>query len=95
MKTISISKAKASLSEQIRKVKRGEEIIITDRGEPVARLLPASPASDDSSLAALERAGLIRLSRKRLDKSFWTRRRPPDPKGLVRKAVREERDEGY
>ena len=93
MKTISVSKAKASLSEQIRYVQRGEEIVITDRGEPVARLVPAEATSDDATDQALARAGLIRLARHPLPKSFWTRKRPSDPKGLVRAAVRLDRDE--
>jgi len=42
MKTLSISEAKATLSQQLRHVRRGEVIVITDRGMPVARLVPAN-----------------------------------------------------
>jgi prevent-host-death family protein len=42
---INILEAKNRLSELIRSVQAGEEVVIANRGEPVARLLPAHPAS--------------------------------------------------
>lgn len=38
--TYSIYEAKAKFSEVIRKVKHHTEIIVTERGKPVARVLP-------------------------------------------------------
>lgn len=40
MKSESISRAKNRLSALIKRVQRGEPILITDRGVPVARLVP-------------------------------------------------------
>jgi prevent-host-death family protein len=40
MKTASISEAKNRLSAYIDPVRRGETVQITDRGNPVARLVP-------------------------------------------------------
>jgi prevent-host-death family protein len=40
MATISLAHAKAGLSELLNKVERGEEVVITRRGQAVARLLP-------------------------------------------------------
>ncbi|UVK44806.1 type II toxin-antitoxin system prevent-host-death family antitoxin [Mesorhizobium sp. AR07] len=37
---VSITEARARLSELVRRAKAGEEIVITRRGKPVARLLP-------------------------------------------------------
>ncbi|MER8750110.1 type II toxin-antitoxin system prevent-host-death family antitoxin [Mesorhizobium sp. M1050] len=37
---VSITEARAKLSELVRRAKAGEEIVITRRGKPVARLLP-------------------------------------------------------
>ena len=41
MMTVSISELKAHLSRYVRKVRRGSEVQIRDRGRPVARLVPA------------------------------------------------------
>ncbi|GEA14128.1 MAG: hypothetical protein PWR22_932 [Moorella sp. (in: firmicutes)] len=40
MEQVGIRKMKASLSHYIKRVKQGESLIITDRGRPVARLVP-------------------------------------------------------
>ncbi len=40
-----IREARQSLSELIEYVKQGREIVITDRGKPVARLVPAPARS--------------------------------------------------
>ncbi len=51
METIGIRVLRKSLSESIVRVRDGERIIITDRGEAVAELVPLSP----------ERRALMRL----------------------------------
>lgn len=48
MKTASIATAKNQLCRLIKRVKRGETILITDRNHPVARLQPVPQA--DSAL---------------------------------------------
>ncbi|WP_448567268.1 type II toxin-antitoxin system Phd/YefM family antitoxin [Thermus sp.] len=40
MRTVSLSEAKARLSELLEAAERGEEVIITRRGRPWARLAP-------------------------------------------------------
>jgi prevent-host-death family protein len=95
MKIAAVSKLKAHLSEYLNQVKAGSEIIITDRGKPVARLVPVSLVGTmRESLAAMERQGLIKLGSGKLPKEFWTMHRPEDPDGLVLKALLEERGEG-
>ena len=42
MKTTAISDLKAHLSEYLNQVKSGNEILVTDRGKPVARIVPVS-----------------------------------------------------
>lgn len=95
MKTISISDAKATLSEQIRRVRSGEEVVILDRGQPVARLVAFVPEDLDHELDELERAGLVRVGRAPLPEGFWERPRPSDAGGSVRAAARAEREEGW
>ena len=96
MKSAAISRLKASLSEYLDRVKAGEEVIVTERGKPIARITPLSAdnASLPPHLRELERAGLIRLGTGRLPKDFWKIPRPEDPKGLVLKALLEEREAG-
>jgi prevent-host-death family protein len=45
MKKAGIREARQNLSSLIEHVKKGREIVITDRGRAVARLVPASPQS--------------------------------------------------
>ena len=63
MKTTSISEAKNNLSAYIDRVRRGETVVITDRGKPVARLAPLEAGSKphaDAHLADLVRLGIVR-----------------------------------
>jgi prevent-host-death family protein len=53
MKTASISQAKNRLSAYVDMVRRGESIVITDRGTPVARLTPLEPGSREHADAQL------------------------------------------
>ncbi len=44
MMRVASSRLKAKLGQYLRAVRGGREIVITDRGEPVARLVPFRPA---------------------------------------------------
>ena len=94
MTVTSVSKLKASLSEFLRRVKAGEEVLVTERGRVIARLgPPASSPPLTESLREMERQGLVKLGTGKLPKDFWRMPRPKDPKGLVMKALLEERSE--
>ncbi|MDQ3311077.1 MAG: type II toxin-antitoxin system prevent-host-death family antitoxin [Actinomycetota bacterium] len=56
MSTVSVSQLKARLSEYLREVRRGGEVHVLDRGEPVAKIT----AIVDAGAAGDERARLIR-----------------------------------
>ena len=95
MKTAAVSELKARLSEYLNQVKAGMEVLITDRGKPVARLVPISRSKDlKESLTRMDKQGLIRLGSGKLPKDFWRMQRPDDPEGLVLKALLEEREAG-
>jgi len=96
MKTATVSKLKASLSEYLRRVKAGEEVVVTERGRTIARLVPAGRSGTLSEhLVEMERQGLVKLGSGKLPKRFWQLPRPKDPKGLVVSAVLQEREEGW
>jgi prevent-host-death family protein len=56
-----IREAKARLSELLRDVQAGREWVITERGKPVARLVPASAPRGplENRLKRLEDAGVV------------------------------------
>ena len=60
MTTVSIQEAEAKLSELIRKLKPGDEIVITDNNQPVARLVPAVGRPPCMHRQALSPAEVIR-----------------------------------
>ncbi len=43
METYSVADAKAHLSELLDRVESGEDVVITRRGKPVARISPTAP----------------------------------------------------
>jgi prevent-host-death family protein len=95
MATAGVSELKARLSDYLDKVKAGAEVLITDRGRPVARLVPIRRAKDmRPALSKMEKQGLIRLGTGKIPKDFWRMPRPEDPQGLVLRALLEERREG-
>jgi prevent-host-death family protein len=56
-----VAQLKARLSEYVRQVKGGTEVIITERGVPVARLVPLDPDERRASREQrLIRAGILR-----------------------------------
>ena len=58
MKAVGIRELKNKLSEYIRQVKAGEEILVTDRGEVVAELRSPQGLEPD-----VEYPGLLRMAR--------------------------------
>ena len=95
MHRVSVSLLKARLSEFLRVVKGGEEIVVTERGIPIARLAPLDVSHRlDARLQRLVEAGLARPPVQKLPKGFWQQSWPRDPEGLSLRALLEERDEG-
>ena len=65
MKSVGLRELKNRLSEYVRKVRSGEGVLVTDRGEVVAELIPPGQGSDErgvsSELVALARRGQLTL----------------------------------
>ena len=57
-RTIGIRELKEQLSGHIREVRNGATLVITDRGEPVARLTPVSAGPEDKFQQLIE-SGLV------------------------------------
>jgi prevent-host-death family protein len=65
MKKAGIAELKNNLSRYLDQVKSGESILVLDRNQPVAQIVPLqkgvrSAIAEDDRLARLERKGLIR-----------------------------------
>ena len=65
MAAVPVRDLKNRLSEYLRRVQGGERVVVTDRGRPVAELMPVRPEalSVDERLARLEEAGELTLPR--------------------------------
>lgn len=74
-KRIGIRELKATLSECVREVRNGRTIVVTDHGQPVARIIPEGVSLRDR-VDALRSAGAIAWSGRRL--------KPARPAGRVR-----------
>lgn len=73
MSTVGIKELKNRLTAYLRRTKQGEEVVVTERGKPIAVIQPIQssiqPASLEARLAKLAHEGLITLPRgKRLKK---------------------------
>ena len=60
METVSIRMAKARFSELVERAAAGEEIVITRRGRPVARLVPLGPLPGPRQFGRMK--GLINIA---------------------------------
>ncbi len=97
MITTSISETKARLSALLDLVRAGETVTITDRGTPVARLVPSvgggGADDDEARLARLERAGVLRRPKQKLDVEAFLARPLARSRESVLEALLEERRE--
>lgn len=95
MKQVGIRELKNRLSHYVRRAKAGDEIQVTDRGEPVAELVPPRRARGrvdmQEWLKDLARRGLATLPSTH-DRSVYRRRmRRLAPRGTAQKLIDEER----
>lgn len=79
---VGIRDLKAGLSGYLRKVKRGSSVLVTERGQPVARLVPVK-ASVEERIQQMVDAGLASWSGKRLGPAPTHRPRVKGPKTVA------------
>jgi prevent-host-death family protein len=94
MKSVNIAELKNRLSLYLNEVKAGEQIVVCDRNQPVARIVRVALSNDeDDELLALASQGKLRLGEGRVEESFWQMPAPRVPAGALRRVVEQERDE--
>jgi len=94
MKQAAISQLKARLSEHLDMVKRGEEVLVTERGKPVARIVPVErECLKDDWVRGLVSRGIVRAGQARV--RLLLSRLPvcTVPEGTVLRALKREREE--
>jgi antitoxin (DNA-binding transcriptional repressor) of toxin-antitoxin stability system len=95
MKAVNVAELKNRLSHYLRLVRGGEALLVRDRERVIARIEPAgdtgAAGSEAERLAALERAGVLRRARRRVDRELLARR--PRVRADVVAAVVAEREE--
>jgi antitoxin (DNA-binding transcriptional repressor) of toxin-antitoxin stability system len=98
MKRAKIAELKNNLSRYLEHVKGGGSILVLDRDQPVAQVIPvrgpAGPREQDGRLARLERRGLIRRGTGGLP-DWLGRRRPRRVRGSVLRDLLRERESGW
>lgn len=86
----------ALLEQYLAKVEGGEEVLAARRRE-LAGQRPQTEAAlkirEEDRLMYLQRAGELRRGTGSLPPDFWDQPMPEDPRGLVRKALDEDRGE--
>ncbi|MEK7330682.1 MAG: type II toxin-antitoxin system prevent-host-death family antitoxin [Candidatus Eisenbacteria bacterium] len=91
-----VSELKAGLSGYLAQVKRGEEIIVTERGRTIAKIIPVPlPENDEEArMREAERQGrIIVRGSGRLPDSFFAWERPKVPEGAIERWIAWERYE--
>jgi prevent-host-death family protein len=92
LRSANISELRDKLTQYLRAVRAGEEIVIRDRQRPIAKIVPLT-MDEDSEDAALVAAGLLRKAERPLPASFWRARRSSVPIAGAAGAVTEDREE--
>lgn len=95
MRTTNIAELKNNLSNFLADVKLGEEILISDRNKPFAKIIPLPNASDFSAEElALAAAGILRLPEEsEVGEAFLKEKRPNLKAEIAVEAILDERDE--
>lgn len=88
---IGLRKANQQFSRLVKAVRGGREVLLTDRGRPLAVIRPVRGDDEmESTIQRLEEAGFLRAAEKRRNLPAWN---PKSVKGVpLSKTVQEERD---
>jgi prevent-host-death family protein len=92
MRSANIADLRNRLTQYLREVRAGEEIVVRDRQRPIAKIVPFTVDENDED-AVLVAAGLMRKGTGTLPRSFWRTRGPRVPIDAAVAAVSADRDE--
>jgi len=92
VRSANIAQLRDRLTQYLREVRAGQEIVIRDRQRPIAKIVPLT-VDDQSEDAALVAAGLMRKAARRLPAAFWRTRRGSVTFRAAVSAVSEDRED--
>ena len=93
MRTVNIAELKAHLSAHIRRVRAGEEVMICDRNQPVARLVPCQLEDySEHEKRLIARGVLTPPLKRRRPSSSWPKPAGNIPDGVMDRIWEEERE---
>jgi prevent-host-death family protein len=93
MRTVNIGVLKNQLSAYLQFVRNGEEVVVSDRNKPIARILPFTlplpPEGDHEAEAAyLIATGQMKEAKQKIDwEAFWALPAPSVPDEAVKEAI--------
>ncbi len=96
MKTANIAELKNHLSAYLAEVKRGGEVLVSDRNVPFAKIVPLNYTDDyEAEELQLVAKGIMTLPEidEPLPDSFWEEERPNVSLEKILEIIREDRDE--
>ena len=96
MEKTSVSELKASASEYLTRVKAGEEVLVTECGKPIAKIIPIqrNETAASAKMAKFELEGLARRGTGKLPVDFWGEKCPSDRQGKGLSVLLSEREDG-
>ena len=94
MRSTNIADLRNHLTQYLREVRAGEEIVVRDRQRPIAKIVPFTVDDDDADNAALVAAALMRKGSGVIPSSFWKTRRSRLTRQAAVAAISADRDEG-
>ena len=97
MKVVTVQQLSESLEACLTSVKEGEDVLVTDMGKPIVKLIAPPPAveTEEERMERLERQGIVRRGTGKLTEEFWNLPRGKPKEGCsVLDALLEERREG-
>ena len=93
MRSANIAELRNRLTQYLREVRAGQEIIVRDRHRAIAKIVPLTVDDESADDAALVAAGLMRKAQRPLPASFWRARRGAVTVRAAVAAVSEERED--
>ena len=93
VRSANIADLRNHLTQYLKEVRAGGEIVVRDRQTPIAKIVPLSIENDDAGDSALVAAGQMRKGEHPLRPSFWKTRRAAVTVGHAVAAVSEDREE--
>lgn len=93
MRSANIAELRDRLTQYLREVRAGEEIIVRDRNRPIAKIVPLSVEDESADDSVLVAAGLMKKGERSLPPSFWRDRRASLTARAAAAAVSADREE--